>query len=103
MTIGTDTVAELAKGEGDDREQVYPFPILSNSDLDLFKLYHAYDDFEDMPLHGTFLVDGKGKVRWQDISYEPFMDTEFLLKESKRLLGLPSVEGNARPVSHRGR
>ena len=103
VTIGTDTVAELAKAEGDDREQVYPFPILSNSDLDLFKLYHAYDDFEDMPLHGTFLVDGKGKVRWQDISYEPFMDTEFLLKESKRLLGLPSVEGNARPVSHRGR
>ncbi|MFT7679826.1 MAG: peroxiredoxin [Planctomycetota bacterium] len=105
VTIGTNTVAELAEaeGEGEDREQIYPFPILSNADLDLFKLYRAYDDFEDMPLHGTFLVDGKGKVRWQDISYEPFMDTEFLLKESKRLLALPSVSDNARNVSSQGR
>lgn len=48
----------------------------------------AYDDFEDMPLHGTFLVDGDGRMRWQDVSYEPFMDWEFLLEESQRLLGL---------------
>jgi hypothetical protein len=39
-----------------------------------------------MPLHGTFLIDGKGRVRWQEISYEPFMDAKFLLEESKRLL-----------------
>ena len=43
-----------------------------------------------MPLHGTFLIDEQGLVRWQDVSYEPFTDTEFLLAESKRLLGLPS-------------
>ena len=46
----------------------------------------AGDDFEDQPLNGTFLIDSLGRVRWQDISYEPFMDAEFLLKESKRLL-----------------
>ena len=27
------------------------------------KAYRAYDDFEKMPLHGIFLVDGKGLVR----------------------------------------
>ena len=43
--------------------------------------------FEQQPLHGTFLLDKTGLVRWQDISYEPFTDTEFLLKETKRLLG----------------
>ena len=40
-------------------------------------------------MHGTYLIDGKGRIRWQDISYEPFMEAEFLLAESVRLLGLP--------------
>jgi hypothetical protein len=39
-------------------------------------------------LHGTFIVDGDGFVRWQDINYEPFMDTDFLLKEATRLLDI---------------
>jgi hypothetical protein len=56
--------------------------------LNTFKAYRAYDDFEQMPLHGTFLVDRNGKVRWQDIGYEPFKDLKFLLAESRRLLGL---------------
>jgi len=41
-----------------------------------------------MPLHGTFLVDGNGKVRWQDISYDPFTELKFLATESRRLLGM---------------
>jgi hypothetical protein len=31
-------------------------------------------------------VDGKGQVRWADISYEPLRDAKFLLGETKRLL-----------------
>ena len=69
----------------------FPFPILSDKDMKVFKSYRAYDDFEKMPLHGMFLVDGKGLVRWQDISYKPFTDAKFLLEESKRLLQLPEV------------
>ena len=51
---------------------------------------------EDMALHGTYLIDGAGRIRWQDVSYEPFMDTAFLLEESKRLLGLPVDSGRWR-------
>lgn len=65
-----------------------PFPLVSDESLKTFKAYRAYDDFEKMPLHGTFLVDGAGKVRWQDISYEPFTDMNFLVAESRRLLAL---------------
>src|SRR5437764_9257384 len=64
----------------------FPFPLLSDDKMEVFKLYRVYDDFEKMPLHGTFLVDERGLVRWQDISYEPFRETAFLLAESKRLL-----------------
>ena len=68
----------------------FPFPIVSNESMDVFKQYRAYDDFENMPLHGTFLIDGDGLVRWQDISFEPFTHVDFLLNESKRLLQLPT-------------
>ena len=55
--------------------------------MSVFKSYRAFDDFENVPLHGVFLVDGQGLVRWQDISFEPFTDAKFLLGEAKRLLG----------------
>lgn len=63
-----------------------PFPLLSDSTLSVFKSYRCYDDFEQQPLHGTFVIDGSGLTRWQDIGPEPFMDTKFLLSEAKRLL-----------------
>ncbi len=66
----------------------FPFPLLSDSTLETFKAYRAFDDFEQMPLHGTFLVSGEGRVLWQDVSYEPFTDLRFLGGESRRLLGL---------------
>ena len=76
---------EVAKIEG----SIFPFPLASDSALTVFKQYHCYDDFEKAPLHGTFLLDGQGKIRWRDIGPDPFMDISFLLKESKRLLAQP--------------
>jgi peroxiredoxin len=70
----------------------FPFPLASNQSLDVFKAYRAYDDFESQPLHATFLIDAQQLVRWQDISYEPFNDPDFLLEESKRLLSKPTAE-----------
>jgi len=64
----------------------FPFPLLSDEKLDTFKAFRAYDDFENMALHGTFLIDARGQIRWQDISYEPFMKAEWLLEECQRLL-----------------
>jgi alkyl hydroperoxide reductase subunit AhpC len=78
--------AEGLKKSFENYEGEIPFPLLANSELDVFRQYRVYDDFENQPLHGTFLIDGEGNVRWQDISYEPFMDHQFLLKEAQRLL-----------------
>jgi len=74
----------LAKDDGG-----FPFPILADETLATFKAYRAFDDFETMPLHGTFLIDANGLVRWQDISFQPFTQAKWLLTESKRLLALP--------------
>ena len=70
-------------------------PLLSGADQQIFKTFRAWDDFEDQPLHGTFLIDGQDRVRWQDIGYEPFMDVEFLIQESERLLALLEGAGDA--------
>jgi peroxiredoxin len=68
VAIGTDSVEGLKKTvERAKREAPFPFPLLSDASLKSFKAYRAFDDFESMPLHGTFLVDGNGMVRWQDI------------------------------------
>lgn len=88
VAISLDTAAGLKKSlTTSGIEGGYPFPLLSDRSMKVFKDYRAFDDFEDMPLHGTFLVDGEGLIRWQDIGYEPFEETEFLLKEAQRLLG----------------
>ena len=71
-------------------EGEFPFPLVSDAELRIFKAYRVFDDFENQPLHGTFLIDRDGLVRWQDISYEPFSEVDFLLKEAKRLLRLPT-------------
>jgi peroxiredoxin len=66
-----------------------PFPIYCDPSQAMFKTFRAYDDFEAEPLHAALLVDAKGRLRWLDISWQPFSDTAFLLKEAQRLLKLP--------------
>ena len=67
------------------------FPLVSDPSFTAFRAFRAYDGFEKKPLHGTFLIDGAGKIRWHDISFAPFKNVEFLLNESRRLLQLPSA------------
>jgi peroxiredoxin len=91
VAISTEATGDLAKtlSKAKDKDG-FTFPILADPELKAFKAYGAYDDFEKFPLHGAFLIDGAGLVRWQDIGYEPFRDAKWLLDESKRLLSLPA-------------
>lgn len=96
--ISTDNLVGLETSLKNYKEGPMPILLLSNDQLDVFKAYRCYDDFEQQTLHGTFLIDGAGRVRWQDISFEPFQDPRFVLQEAKRLLSqtgeLPQVPGN---------
>jgi peroxiredoxin len=67
----------------------FPYLMLADPKSEVFRSYRAYDDFEQISLHGTFLIDAQGLVRWHDVSFEPFMDAGFVLSESKRLLARP--------------
>ena len=89
MAVSTDPleqVKEFCSRPG--AAEKYPFPILADPSLKQFQNWLAYDDFEKMALHGTFLVDGNGKIRWMDTGALPFTKADFVLNEAQRLLKL---------------
>jgi len=88
VAIAPEQGLELAKAHSlcEGEEAHFPFPLLADPSMEMFRRYGAYDDFEEMPLHGTFLISPAGKVIWQDIGADPFMGAEFLLEEAKRQL-----------------
>jgi peroxiredoxin len=91
IAISTDSLKDLQKSHlAYEADAHFPFPILADPSLEAFQAYRAYDDFEKKPLHGTFLIDPRGRVLWQDIGPEPFSQADFLLKESQRLLKIHS-------------
>jgi peroxiredoxin len=104
-TAGSGERATTGSGErattGDRAATEFPFLMLADPKSDVFRSYRAYDDFEQICLHGTFLIDGQGFVRWHDISFEPFLDAGFVLSEAKRLLPrpVPAVEPDARVIA----
>jgi len=85
--ISTDTPGDLQQAYKNYAEQ-FPFRLLSNEDLSVFKAYRCYDDFESKPLHGTFLISPAGQILWHDLGSDPFMDVDFLLSEARRALPL---------------
>ncbi|HEY1065817.1 MAG TPA: redoxin domain-containing protein, partial [Pirellulales bacterium] len=90
--VSTDSPTQLAETLSPQAApNGFPFPLASDEPLQVFKSFGVHDDFESQPLHGTFLIDGDGLIRWRDVSYEPFAKPEFLLDEAQRLLALPTA------------
>jgi len=81
----------------------FSFPLVADPGLETFRKYRAYDDFEQQPLHGTFAIDEAGRVIWQDISFEPFMNIRFVLDEILRQRQIRAFQGkqdlqNSKPL-----
>ena len=88
LAVSSDDPEGLKKSIEGYTEGPLPLPLASDPTLESFKAYRCFDDFEQKPLHGTFVIDTAGRIRWQDISFEPFMEPAFVLEEAKRLLSL---------------
>ncbi len=61
--------------------------LLSDSDHSNARRFTSYDDFEEMELHSTILIDAKGRVHWKRTGGDPFADMEFVLQSLKRMNG----------------
>lgn len=57
---------------------------LSDLEHENARRYASYDDFENLELHSTILIDSKGKVRWKKVGGDPFLDMDYLLREIGR-------------------
>ena len=62
-----------------------PFRVLSDANFENARRFHSYDDFEEIELHSTILIDQKGRVHWARVGGDPFSDTAFLIKELERM------------------
>ena len=85
FAVSTDD-AEATRALKNNPDRIkFPMPMLADPKLELFKRYQAFDDFENQPLHGTFLIDSQGNVRFQRISSDPFLEVEFIKTEAARV------------------
>jgi peroxiredoxin len=97
VAISSDNRDGLEKSLASYKPGPFPFTMLADPELKAFQSYRAYDDFERIALHGTFLIDPQGFVRWADVGSEPFMDVSFAIAEFKRLLALPLEPSASKP------
>jgi len=93
VAISTDDFEATRALKNNSDDVKFPMPLLADPKLQVFKDYGAFDDFEDQPLHGTFLIDPNGKIRFQRVSADPFLDTTFLKAETSRVNSLNDAKG----------
>lgn len=97
LAVSSDTPEEnaAANPKGD-----IPFRLLSDVKLENARRFKSYDDFEELALHSTILIDKRGRVHWAQTGGDPFMDFNFLMKEIIRLnqTATPKPNGAAVPA-----
>ena len=80
LAVSADSVEEIERQQGD-----FGVLLLSDETFESARRFHAYDDFEEIELHATFLLDRDGRLHWSRIGGEPFTDFDFLEREIDRL------------------
>lgn len=78
--ISKDEVEEIA-----EQQESLGVVLLSDPDFSSARRFHSYDDFEELELHSTFIIDAEGRVHWSRIGGEPFTDFDFIISELQRL------------------
>ncbi len=85
VAVSTDELEATRSLKKNEEGIKFPMPLLADPMLGFFKSWASYNDFEAVPLHGTFLIDSQGNVRWQKVASDPFLDVDFLKKETARV------------------
>jgi peroxiredoxin len=62
-----------------------PIRLLSDDHFANAHRFHSYDDFEEIELHSTILIDKQGRVYWARNGGDPFSDVSFLVKQLERM------------------
>ena len=84
LAVSKDSVPTIREYQSSD----FDVTLLSDPDFANARRFHSYDDFEEIELHSTLLIDAAGRVHWSQHGGEPFMDFDFLKAEIERLNAL---------------
>jgi peroxiredoxin len=85
LAVSSDSVATKRRFMQNNPD--YPLRLASDQTLAAAKALGAYDEFEDLELHATLLIDKQGRVRWYTSGSTPFMKFEHLKRELLRMNG----------------
>ena len=83
------TTAE--KNKESEKLKALSIRLLSDREHANARRFTSYDDFEEMELHSTILIDTKGRVHWKRTGGDPFTDMDFLLQSLKKMNGKPET------------
>ncbi len=76
--------------------------VLSDSGFENARRFQSYDDFEEMEIHSTVLIDKRGRVHWARQGGEPFADMSFLVKQLERMNSAMDRETGPAPAGANG-
>ena len=85
VAVGTDPLEQARELKHNNQGVAFPMSLLPDPEFAAFRAFGAFDDFDGMPLHGAFLIDARGLVRFQNVAADPFLDVEFLKAEAARV------------------
>jgi peroxiredoxin len=68
-----------------------PIRLLSDDHFANAHRFHSYDDFEEMELHSTILIDKQGRVYWARNGGDPFSDVALPGEASSKRMNKPSL------------
>ena len=81
VAVSKDDAATLQGYEADG----IGITLLSDLEFENARRFRSYDDFEEIELHSTILIDRDGQVHWSQHGGEPFMNFDYLKREVQHL------------------
>ena len=80
LAVSSDTPGVNAKAQGG-----FAWRLALRSDAGQREALQSYDDFEEMPIHSTLLIDRQGRIHWGRHGGDPFDDVKFLQAQLRRM------------------
>jgi peroxiredoxin/tetratricopeptide (TPR) repeat protein len=81
------TVSQDAPEANAKSQELAPLKLILGSDRNWenARRFKSYDDFEEMGIHSTILIDKDGRVYWAQHGGAPFSDFSFLVSQLQRM------------------
>jgi peroxiredoxin len=80
LAVSADSVASNAASQASIKIRLLSDPQFENA-----RRFKSFDDFEEMPIHSTILIDKTGRVHWGRHGGGPFTDYEFIASQLQRM------------------